>query len=130
MRVYELEHVRPYVSADGCSLQASTRDHLQVSCPAPAKLIRLEAALPGWSAVVNGAEMTVASVESAFQVVDLPAGNARVDFIYSPKGLTPALAAAGVALSFILLVGGWSAWRRVVKVAPDPVVPATDRSSA
>ena len=115
MRVYELGQVRDYLSADGCSLDAASRDSLQASCPAPARLIRLEAALPGWSALVNGAQAAVGTVEDAFQAVDLPAGVSRIEFSYSPRHWRPALAAAGAALASLVLAGGWLTWRSVAE---------------
>ena len=115
VRVFELAHVRAYASADRCRVVTLTHDRLQASCLEAAKLTRLEAALPGWSALVNGVQVPVGTVEDAFQTVDLPAGMSQVDFSYSPWGFKPALAAAGAALVSIVLVGGWSARRSAAR---------------
>lgn len=107
-QVYRLRDVRDYLSADGCRLQPASRDDVRASCARPSRLTRLELALPGWSATVDGAPAPVATVEGAFQAVDLPAGDSHVAFRYAPRGFAPALAAAGVALAWLLAVAGWT----------------------
>ena len=105
MRVYALRGARKYLSAPGCRLETPSRDDVSAVCEAPSRLLRLEAAMRGWSALVNGAPARIDPVEGAFQAVDLPAGTSHVSFRYEPTRFRPALLAAGLGLLMLLLLG-------------------------
>src|SRR5207248_9518761 len=55
-RIYHLAGATPYFTASSpaCTLRTKTRDVVQLSCPGPAPLARLETALRGWRAGVDG----------------------------------------------------------------------------
>ena len=110
MRVYELSGTRPYLSARGCVLTPASRDRVEASCEAPSQLLRLEVAMRGWSARVNGAQAVIREAEGTFQEVALPAGLSSVEFSYEPALFRPALALAGLALLVVSGVGvAWAA---------------------
>lgn len=102
MAIYELPGTRPYFSAPGCTLETRSWDEVKADCAAPATLTRLELALRGWSAKINGGDVTVGREDETFQTVQLPAGASDVTFRYWPPHFTQAIAAAFVALMFIL----------------------------
>jgi hypothetical protein len=102
--VFELSGVRPYFESPDCALAPVTREEVRVDCPRASRLTRLELALPGWEAQVNGTEAEIRKVDDAFQEVDLPAGSSLVRFDYCPAGLKRSLWLAGAVLIFILAV--------------------------
>ncbi len=105
MRVYALRGARDYVSAPACTLDAISRDEITAVCKAPSRLVRLEAAMRGWSATVNKASTQIYPIEGVFQAVDLPAGSSRVQFSYEPAGFRPALLAAGFGALTLVVFG-------------------------
>ncbi len=104
MNVYELRDTRPFFSADACTLQTVSHDRVAASCPQPSRLVRLVAAMRGWSATVNAAPVPIAISDGVFQAVDLPAGLSQVTFAYAPAGFRPAMAAAGAALLLVFAI--------------------------
>ena len=112
MRVYALRGARDYVSAPGCALDALTRDEVTAVCEAPSRLVRLEAAMQGWSATANQASIRIDPVEGAFQAIDLPAGTSLVQFSYEPARFRPALLAAGIGALTLVSIGFMSRHRR------------------
>ncbi|TWB68736.1 hypothetical protein FBZ87_11045 [Nitrospirillum amazonense] len=84
MTVYELDNATPYFTAEGCTLDVQSREALVANCPAAAALRRLELAMAGWSATVNGVAQSVAADGPLFQRVELPAGWSVVTFHFRP----------------------------------------------
>lgn len=66
----------------------------------PGLLVVSEVNYPGWIAIVNGEEMPIVEVDGVLRGVVLPAGPARVEFVYRPMSLIVggALSAIGLAL--------------------------------
>jgi hypothetical protein len=106
MSIYELPNTRDYFSARACTLTPLSHEHVDASCADPSKLLRLELSVRGWSATVNGQPVPIDLSDGVFQTIDLPAGEARVEFTYQPPGFKLALAAAGAALLLVLAVFG------------------------
>jgi hypothetical protein len=105
MSIYELPDTRPYFSADSCALKPFSHDRVDAWCTHPSKLTRLEVAMRGWSATVNGHLLPIGLSDGVFQTIDLPAGKAHVEFTYEPlPGFKPALAVAGAALLLLFTV--------------------------
>ena len=105
IRVYTLRGSRDYMSAPGCTLEALSRDEVTAVCGTPSHLLRLEAAMRGWSATVNTASIQIYPVEGVFQAVDLPSGISHVQFSYEPAGFRAALLAAGSGALTLVGVG-------------------------
>ena len=105
MTVYELRGYRSYLSAPGCELKVISWDAVDARCAEASILTRLELALDGWSADINGVSQAVGEVEGAFQTLVLPPGVSRVTFTFRPVGLDAALAAACLALLSVAAVG-------------------------
>ena len=106
MSIYELPNTRDYFSARACTLTPLSHEHVDASCADPSKLLRLELSVRGWLATVNGQPVPIDLSDGVFQTIDLPAGEARVEFTYQPPGFKLALAAAGAALLLVLAVFG------------------------
>ena len=83
LRVYELTNEEPYFVARNCRLDVRDRRHLQSNCDAASTLTRLELAMPGWQARVNGRGVDVHEA-GIFQSISLPAGEASVAFAFEP----------------------------------------------
>lgn len=83
--IYRLPHPAAYFQASGCRVAAGSRTRATTDCPQPARLIRLETALPGWHATVNGKPVQITEAEGLFQSVPLPAGPSTVRFRYTPR---------------------------------------------
>ena len=105
MTIYALANPRAYFSADGCVLEALSRDEATSDCAAPSHLLRLENFDRGWSASVNGTRQEVTRTERIFQQVELPAGHSVIRFAFTPPGMVAGYAAFGLAL--LALVAGW-----------------------
>jgi len=106
--IYELPGVRPYFEAEGCSLTALSRDVVKASCPAPSRLIRLELAMPGWLASIDGVEVKIGRVKDVFQEVALPKGDSVIRFVFMPAGMRAAILVAACALAGVLAVLGYA----------------------
>lgn len=102
MNIYQLSDTRDYFSAPSCALVSLSRDRINTSCAHPSKLSRLELFMRGWSATVNGYPVPIARSDGVFQTIDLPAGEAKIEFAFCPPGFKPALALAGVTLLLVL----------------------------
>ncbi|MBI4879909.1 MAG: YfhO family protein [Planctomycetes bacterium] len=68
----------------------------------PGVLVLAEGWDPGWSVTVDGEQAELRVADHALLGVFLEAGVHQVVFEYSPRGLGPALAAAGAALALLL----------------------------
>lgn len=67
--------------------------------PVPGLLYCSESDMPGWTARVNGREVSIFTANHAFRAVEVPSGEVTVEFRYWPPGLT-----AGLAISLIALL--------------------------
>jgi hypothetical protein len=85
--VDELPAPAPYFSADGCALDAASRESVVARCTRPSTLIRRELYMPGWTAVVNGANAVVNPAGEIFQSVAVGAGESSVVFDFTPPGM-------------------------------------------
>ena len=84
-RIYRIHGAAPYFTAGpACSVRASSRDSAELSCARPARLVRRETYLRGWSARVDDRAAVVRRVDGLFQAVDVPAGTHRISFLYAP----------------------------------------------
>jgi len=104
MTIWQLPDPKPYFSADGCSLRILSRNSLTSDCLAPSSLLRLEYYADGWRARVNGGDRPVARSEPIFQQVELPAGQATVEFRFTPPFMTAGY--VGFAAGLALLLAG------------------------
>jgi hypothetical protein len=86
MHIYEL-HARPYFTASGCLIVPHSRVDVTLRCDAGAQLVRLEHYMPGWRATINGKPVAIRVVDEVFQAIDVPAGNARVAFVFEPPSI-------------------------------------------
>lgn len=111
--VYRIAGTRAYFSAPGCRLTTRSRDAVDVSCTASSRLIRLELAMPGWTAKINGIAAPVGTEETVFQGVDVLAGDNEVTFAFAPRGFNAALVAAATAISVLSIIA-FAACRRVL----------------
>jgi hypothetical protein len=102
MTIWQLPHPRPYFSAEGCSLHILSRNSLASDCPSAAKLLRLEYYAEGWRVRVNGQDRPVARFEPIFQETDLPAGQAEVEFRFTPPFMTAGWIASAAGLLLLL----------------------------
>jgi hypothetical protein len=93
IRIYQLDGAAPYFAAPGCQLEVRDRTHLSASCEAPATLVRLEMAMPGWHAWVGDAAVDIVTTGGIFQSVALPAGRSDVVFAFRPPFMRWAYAA-------------------------------------
>lgn len=73
----------------------------------PAVLVLLDRWYPGWTATVNGEPARLLRANGVFRAVEIPAGQADVEFVYAPRSLVIGgwLSALGVAAC--LLLWGW-----------------------
>ena len=114
MNAYQLAGVRDYLSAGDCSLVPKSRDLIASNCKHPSRLLRLEAAMRGWRAYVNGSPTKIDVEEGAFQALSLPEGEATIEFRYVPWGFGAATGAAlfGLLCLVMLLFPQRRMWAR------------------
>jgi hypothetical protein len=113
--IYALPHPRPFYfssSSPGCKLTSSGRDDLVANCPAPARLVRSELYMPGWSATVNGKSVPIRRTDDALQSIPLGSGRSIVSFSYAPKHIDAALGLFGLGAVISLGLPLGLAWRR------------------
>ena len=72
----------------------------EVSASAPALVVIAQAHYPGWKAFVDGRPVELLRANHAFQAVQVPAGNHRVDVVYRDKPFQ-----IGAVLSLLSLAG-------------------------
>ena len=77
---------------------------LSVNAVTPGLLVVSEVNYPGWIATVNGIEAPIIEVDGVLRGVALPAGSARIEFVYRPMSLIVGgmLSAIGLALWLVL----------------------------
>lgn len=85
--IYRLSGASPYFTAPGCSVQASTRTSVRLTCAGAARLTRRETYMRGWTAEVDGRARPLGVADGVFQAVPVPAGTHEVSFSYSPPHL-------------------------------------------
>jgi hypothetical protein len=109
--VFQLSNPSPYfdVSGSPCQIKISSHQSLRSSCRSAATLIRRELFYPGWQASVNGQEVPLRS-SSIFQAIDLPAGDASIEFRYLPTNI--ALSCIAGLLGVGITLAGY--WRRLI----------------
>ncbi len=112
MSIFELEDVRPFAEAPGCTVRLRSHDEMETSCPAASTLVRLNVHMLGWTATVNGAAVPIGLVDNTFQAIPVPAGEARVQFRYAPPGFAVALVGALIAKALILAAFALAVTRR------------------
>lgn len=112
MDIYQLPDTRDYFSAPSCALKPLSRNRINTSCRRPSKLTRLELFMRGWSATVNDSAAPIRRSDTVFQSIELPAGEAQVEFAFYPPGFKPALACAGATLFLVLALRLAIFWRR------------------
>lgn len=86
------------------------RFHVTVAGSPGGWLVVREGWYPGWTATVNGAETPVLRVDHAFRAVRVPAGDARVEFVYRPRSFL--VGAVMSALSALLALAWWFLGKR------------------
>ena len=86
LTIYELADPAPYFETIGspCRITPLGREAARTECEAPARLMRRELFFEGWGATVNGRSTPINPAEPIFQAVDLPVGNALIEFRYAP----------------------------------------------
>jgi hypothetical protein len=104
MSIFEIPGVRPYFSAGGCDVTPLSRNRVEVNCPTPNTLLRLELYMRGWRARVNGRNVVLGQEDDTFQTVAVAAGKSVVEFSYRPPGLNLALAAAILGIAAVLAI--------------------------
>jgi hypothetical protein len=87
LNIFRLPHPTPYFRALGCRVAAESRLLATFECTNSSRLIRLETALPGWHATVDGMPVKIQGADGLFQSVTLPAGQGTVRFRYTPQHL-------------------------------------------
>ena len=102
-RIYRLAGATPYfTSAPACAVRTTARDDVQLACPRPARLVRRETYLRGWSARVDGHPAHVRRFDRLFQAVTVPAGAHRITFAYAPPYAWWGLAAFAAGCAWLL----------------------------
>lgn len=84
--IYHLAGAASYFTTSDprCSVEAMSRESARVTCPQTTTLIRRETDLPGWSAQVDGRQVSVRTADGLFQSIRVPAGKHRIAFSYLP----------------------------------------------
>ena len=114
MDIWELPNPAPYfeVTKGGpCTVQASEREVVTVDCVHPAKLMRRELYMPGWSVSINGTKSVPVEQDGIFESTALTAGRnlAHFNFVPPHEGIALAAALVGIAgllWQFFLAIGG------------------------
>jgi hypothetical protein len=116
--IYRLAGAAPYFSArDRCSVRPDGRESVDLSCPAPTRLIRRETDLPGWSVKVDGDPAEVHRAGGLFQAVNVGAGSHQVEFSYRPPGIGWGFLAFAVGCGWLLLPMARAGWRRITSAS-------------
>jgi Bacterial membrane protein YfhO len=110
--IYRLAGAAHYFEATerGCRVTPEGREAVQVSCPGPARLIRRETELPGWSAEIDGDSVEVRRAGDLFQSVAVDAGSQRVEFSYRPPGIVWGFLGLAMGCACFLLPAARARW--------------------
>jgi len=105
--VYQLAHPSSYYSTAlaSCVLSHTSVDHVTVTCAQATTLTRLELALSGWTATVNGVATALTSSNGLVQTLEVPAGTSSVAFSYLPPH--EQVASAGALVALLALLATW-----------------------
>ena len=93
------------------------RVELRARSDAPAVLVLLDSAAPGWTATVNGAPAPVLHANYAFRGVEVPAGRSDVVFTYRTPGLRLGLGLSALAAAVAALLAAWPGRGRAPRAA-------------
>jgi len=98
--LYQLPHSTDFYATAlaTCVLSDATVDRVRVSCPSATTLTRLELAMAGWTARVNGSATPISSDNGLTQTLSIPAGTSTVTFDYLPPHEVPAGVVSVLAL--------------------------------
>ena len=112
--IYHLSGSTPYFSTAraSCRLSDQHRESLTIDCPRPARLIKAEIPLNGWSASVDGHGTSIRSSALGLQEISVPPGRHHVTFSYRPPRIVAGYVAFVLALLLLLLVTPWGALAR------------------
>ena len=88
--------------------------------PGPGYLVLADSYFPGWQATVDGEPATVYRANHAFRAIEVPAGEHRVVFKYSPTSFRLGLFASFVALIVVALFLGVYLWQRLMGHPDEP----------
>lgn len=104
-KVFEYLHAAPpYGWTSGTAgtveplLRAPERRIFHLRSESGGRFALSEQFFPGWRATVDGAPARIHPWQGAFQAVDVPAGEHRVEFRYRAAGLAPGVCVSAVAL--------------------------------
>jgi hypothetical protein len=89
------------------------RVRLVARTPEPAVLVLLDRWYPGWQATVNGERTRLLRANGVFRAVEIPAGQADVEFAYSPASLVIGGWMSVLGITTCLFVLGWLRRREV-----------------
>ncbi|MGI8424687.1 MAG: YfhO family protein [Chloroflexota bacterium] len=97
----------PATFSGGASITryAEREVELDVAADTDALLVLLDARAPGWTATVSGARAEILTANVAFRAIEIPAGQHRVTFVYTPPYWGASLALSASAAVVLL---GWS----------------------
>ena len=113
--VYRLAGTTPYftVSLPACAVEPKSRNSVLLSCPHPARLIRRETALRGWSAHIDGRPTPVQRIDGLFQVVTVSSGTHRIEFDYAPPYIRWGFGAFAAGCTWLLVAGSVTRTRSI-----------------
>ncbi|MBU6515655.1 MAG: hypothetical protein KGQ78_07165 [Acidobacteria bacterium] len=94
-----------------CVITDATVDHVNVSCPSATTLTRLEMPMAGWSAHVNGHDVTLSSSTGLDQTLAVPAGSSIISFSFLPPHESIAITISLVA-ALMTALSAWPLRRR------------------
>jgi hypothetical protein len=79
----------------------------------PAVLVLLDRWYPGWKATVNGEPTRLLRANGVFRAVEIPAGQADVEFVYAPASLVIGGWMSVLGITTCIFVWGWLRRREV-----------------
>jgi hypothetical protein len=102
--------------AGACTLEAYGNQHIVASCEGkqPGIAVFVEQFDRGWHATVDDRAVPIARANLIMRALPLEPGTHRIVLDYRTPGLTAGLAASGVSVTMLLLLGlhGTWGWRR------------------
>ncbi len=125
MRIFALPHPAAFFTASpACTLTPRSLNALTATCPAPATLLRREAADPGWHATLNGHAEPIGLDHGLLQTIALPAGPSIIRFWYRPlyTRSSSALALAALLLWIGLYLQGRQSRRQPNRTTGTPII--------
>jgi hypothetical protein len=97
---------------------------VDVELEAPGLLVLADTYFPGWQATVDDEPVDIHPANHLFRGVIVPAGQHRVRFAYRPRSLMLGIAASGVGIAVLLVLG------RPATAAPSGRRPGSARSES